>query len=45
MELKASTGIAPIHQAQLLTYLRLKSLPLGLIINFNVRILRSGIRG
>jgi GxxExxY protein len=44
VELKASAGIAPIHQAQLLTYLRLKHLPLGLIINFNVQILRSGIR-
>ncbi len=44
LELKAGAAIAPIRQAQLLTYLRLKRLPLGLIINFNVRMLRSGIR-
>jgi len=33
-----------MHVAQLLTYLRLTPAPLGLIINFNVRLLKNGIR-
>ena len=35
VELKAMDAIAPIHQAQLLTYMRLLEKPKGLIINFN----------
>jgi len=34
----------PIHQAQMLTYLRLKHLQLGLLINFNTATLQSGLR-
>ena len=44
MEFKAVEKIEPIHEAQLLTYLRLTNLWLGLLINFNVPILKDGIR-
>ena len=44
VELKSLEGIDPIHEAQLLTYLRLSGLWLGLLINFNVPVLKSGIR-
>lgn len=44
VELKAIEAFAPIHDAQLLTYLRLGGWQAGLLINFNVPILRDGIR-
>jgi GxxExxY protein len=44
LELKVVDTIAPIHEAQLLTYLRLSGIEIGLIINFNVPVLRDGIR-
>lgn len=44
VELKAVNELLPVHQAQLLTYLKLKQLPLGLLVNFNVPLLRDGIR-
>ena len=44
IEVKAVEEIAPIHEAQLLTYLRLRDSWLGLIINFNVLMLKDGIR-
>src|SRR3982751_6382251 len=44
LEIKSVESIMPIHKAQLLTYLRLKELWLGLLINFNVELLRNGIR-
>lgn len=43
VELKAVDDIQPIHKAQLLTYLRLAKLPVGLLINFNSRLLKDGI--
>lgn len=43
VELKSIEKIEPIHEAQILTYLRLTDLWLGLIINFNVPILKEGI--
>ena len=43
MELKSIEKILPIHQAQLLTYLKLTRKPVGLLINFNVPILTQGI--
>jgi len=43
LELKSCERIEPIHQAQLLTYLRLSGLHLGLILNFNVPVMRDGI--
>jgi GxxExxY protein len=44
VEFKVVEKIEPIHEAQLLTYLRLTNLWLGLLINFNVPILKDGIR-
>lgn len=43
IELKAVESIAPIHKAQLLTYLKLTGLRVGLLMNFNVNILKQGL--
>ena len=43
LELKACEAIIPIHKAQLLTYLKLSGLHLGLILNFNVPVMHNGI--
>lgn len=43
VELKAVEAIAPIHKAQLLTYLKLTGLRVGLLMNFNVKILKNGL--
>ena len=43
VELKSIEQILPIHQAQLLTYLRLSGTKIGLMINFNVAVLKNGI--
>lgn len=43
LELKAVESILPVHLAQLLTYLRLSGLRVGLLINFNVPVLKDGI--
>lgn len=43
IELKAVEQIQPVHEVQLLTYLRLTNKRLGLLINFNVPVLRKGI--
>ncbi len=44
IETKAVEAIAPVHEAQLLTYMRLGGWKVGLLINFNVLALRTGIR-
>jgi len=44
VELKAVEKILPIHHAQLISYLKAGALPLGLIINFNERLLKDGVR-
>lgn len=44
VEVKAIETLAPIHEAQILTYMRLGGWPLGLLINFNVTILKNGIK-
>lgn len=44
VELKAVESIAPVHEAILLTYLRLSGCRLGLLINFNVVTLKEGVR-
>lgn len=44
VEVKAVEALAPLHQAQLLTYLRLSGLRLGFLINFNVVLLKHGIK-
>ena len=43
VEIKAVEQVAPVHKAQLLTYLKLSNLKVGLLINFNVDVLRKGI--
>jgi GxxExxY protein len=43
VEVKAAAALAPVHHAQVLSYLRLGGYKLGLLINFNVRHLRDGI--
>ena len=43
IELKACEAILPVHKAQLLTYLKLTKLHIGLLINFHVPILKNGI--
>lgn len=44
LELKATTQLLPVHEAQLLTYLKLTGLHTGLLLNFNVPVLKHGIR-
>jgi GxxExxY protein len=43
VEVKSVEVLAPVHFAQLLTYLKLSQLKLGLLINFNCRLLKEGI--
>lgn len=43
VEIKCVEKLSPIHDAQLLTYLRLSGLRVGLLINFNVPLLKDGI--
>ena len=43
IEVKSLEHILPVHQAQLLTYLRLSQKKIGLLINFNVPVLKNGI--
>jgi len=44
VELKATEKVLPVHEAQLLSYLRMSNLKLGLLLNFNEKLLRDGIR-
>ena len=44
LELKAVENLLPIHEAQLITYLRLSKIRLGLLMNFNVSVLKQGIK-
>jgi GxxExxY protein len=44
VELKSVDKILPIHQAQLLTYMKLSNVSIGLLINFNVKYLKDGIK-
>jgi GxxExxY protein len=43
IEVKSIETLAPVHYAQILTYLKLSQLNLGLLINFNVKLLKEGI--
>ncbi len=43
VEVKSIDGLAPIHEAQLLSYLKLSGCKVGLLINFNVKVLKDGI--
>ncbi len=44
VELKSVAALDPIHAAQLLTYLKLTGCPVGLLINFNVELLKDGVQ-
>lgn len=44
VELKTVEHLAPVHDAQILTYLRLSAYPVGLLMNFNVSVLRDGMK-
>ena len=44
VELKAADGLSPVHTAQVISYLKLARLNLGLLINFNVELLKDGVR-
>jgi len=44
VEVKAVITLAPVHHAQVITYLKLTGCPVGLLINFNVTSLRNGLR-
>jgi len=44
VEIKSVEALLPIHQAQILTYMRLAKIPIGLLINFNVTKLQNGIK-
>ena len=44
VELKAADALAPIHTAQVISYLKATRLPLGLVINFNVPVLKDGVK-
>jgi GxxExxY protein len=44
IELKAVERLLPVHDAQLLTYLKLSGMRIGLLLNFNVAVLKDGLR-
>ena len=44
IEIKSVEALAPVHRKQLLTYLRLMNLRLGLLLNFNVELMKTGIQ-
>jgi GxxExxY protein len=44
LEIKAVESLAPIHEAQLMTYLKLSAMRVGLLMNFNVVLMKEGIK-
>ena len=44
LEIKAVDKIIPVHEAQLLSYLKLANRPIGLILNFHASVLKDGIK-
>lgn len=44
IELKSVDAIAPVHEAQILTYMKFANIKIGLLINFNVTVLKQGIK-
>ncbi len=44
LELKSVENLAPVHQAQVITYLKLSEIKLGFLINFNVALFKNGIK-
>jgi len=45
VELKSVDNLAPIHEAQILTYMKFSQKRIGLLINFNVTVLKNGLKG
>ena len=43
VEIKTVSSVMPVHKAQLLTYLRLTGYPVGLLLNFNVPLMKNGL--
>ena len=44
IEIKAVEALTPLHEAQVLTYLKLSKLRLGLLVNFNVALFKQGLK-
>lgn len=44
LEIKSSDSLLPVHQAQILSYMRISEKPLGLLINFNNKLLKDGMK-
>jgi GxxExxY protein len=44
IELKTVERLMPIHDAQVLTYMKLSGIPTGLLLNFNTPVLKDGVR-
>ena len=44
VELKSIDSFTPVHEAQILTYMRFSNVKIGLLINFNVTVLKNGLR-
>ena len=44
VELKSIDSISPVHEAQILTYMRFSKIKTGLLINFNVTVLKNGLK-
>jgi GxxExxY protein len=44
VEVKSVQALAPVHRAQVINYLKLTGLPVGLLMNFNVALMKDGIR-
>jgi GxxExxY protein len=44
IELKAVERLLPVHEAQVITYLKLSGIPTGLLLNFNTPVLKEGVR-
>jgi GxxExxY protein len=44
VEIKSEDAVVPIHEAQIMSYLKLSGCKVGLLINFNVTVLKDGIR-
>jgi GxxExxY protein len=44
LEIKSIENILPVHEAQILTYLRLSRCHIGLVLNFNTKLLKNGLR-
>jgi GxxExxY protein len=44
LELKSVETLLPVHESQIISYLRLAEMPVGLLINFNVSLIKNGVK-